>query len=153
MPVRGKNGGNKGQGSKWITRKRRLAIYARDAWRCVWCCAGVVLPTGGTGDGTATLDHVVPREHGGDNTTPNLVTCCMRCNRLRASKTVYEFAMDLFYTHRLVGSVATAIARVLRAVLSPLDGKPHDPPLDSLPSVRALEKLLARNKGGEVGGD
>lgn len=99
MPVRGRNGGNKGQGSNWITRKRREAIYARDEWRCVWCAIEVYSPTGiykAITDQIATLDHVIPREAGGDNGTHNLVTCCMRCNRLRGTKTAPEFADELF---------------------------------------------------------
>jgi hypothetical protein len=159
MPVRGKNGGNAGQGSKWITKKRRLAIYLRDRWRCVWCAREVwshltadpgrtVLP-----DCLATLDHVIPREHGGNNTTPNLVTSCMRCNRLRGTQTVHEFALDLLYVRRLVGSVALVVARVLRAVLTPLAGPAPKPGPEELPSVQALEKLLAGNQRREVGGD
>lgn len=59
------------QGSKWIRRDKRLAIYLRDDCSCAYCgrdaSMGAVL----------TLDHVVA---GGSNGEANLVTCCRSCN-------------------------------------------------------------------------
>lgn len=62
--------GNKNQGSNWIHRPRRLAIYTRDGHRCVYCRA----------KGPLSLDHLRPRSKGGSNDSSNLVTACMRCN-------------------------------------------------------------------------
>lgn len=46
-----------GQGSKWIRRAKRLAIYERDWFRCVYC---------GEADASKlTLDHLVASEAGG----------------------------------------------------------------------------------------
>ena len=101
MP-RGKNAGNKGQGSKWITRARRQAIYRRDGWMCVWCGA---LPAAGT----LTIDHLAPRSRGGDNHASNLVTCCMRCNRDRGDMPLTEWLL----TPRISGLVLLALARAL----------------------------------------
>jgi hypothetical protein len=134
MPVRGKNGGNKGQGSKWITRKRRCAIYKRDRHQCVWCTR----PVGASRlnrDDDATLDHVMPREHGGTNKTHNLVTACMKCNRRRGTMPAYQFAVEIWKHTTGVGTIADILYRVLCAILSPLP--------DALP----------RTQGGEVGGD
>lgn len=80
-------------GSKWIRPERRAAIYERDNWECAYCGQGprdarnmkqarVVL----------TLDHLVPRCEGGDNSTANLVTACQRCNSSRQEKSWREFA-------------------------------------------------------------
>ncbi|MEA2475257.1 MAG: hypothetical protein QOE06_3172 [Thermoleophilaceae bacterium] len=55
--------------SRKITRR---AIFARDGWRCQYC---------GTGHGTLTVDHVIPRSKGGTSGWDNIVTCCAPCNR------------------------------------------------------------------------
>ena len=55
--------------SRKITRR---AIFARDGWTCQYC---------GTGHGTLTVDHVIPRSKGGSSAWDNIVTCCAPCNR------------------------------------------------------------------------
>jgi 5-methylcytosine-specific restriction endonuclease McrA len=55
--------------SRKITRR---AIFARDGWTCQYC---------GTGHGTLTVDHVIPRSKGGTSGWDNIVTCCAPCNR------------------------------------------------------------------------
>lgn len=64
-------------GSKWIRPEKRLAIYIRDGWDCVYC--RTVFPLGRD----LTLDHIVPRSLGGGNDAANLVTCCLSCNSSR----------------------------------------------------------------------
>jgi len=76
-------GGNKGQGSKWIRREKRWAIYMRDNWTCVYCEQENV---------ALTLDHVHPRELGGGNEAGNLVTACRTCNTTRRQTPIEEFA-------------------------------------------------------------
>lgn len=89
MPVRGRNAGNRGQGSKWISRARRQQIYERDDWTCVWCNQ----PEGHLGPrGMLTLDHLIPRSQGGTNETHNLITACMCCNRQRGDMSAEQFA-------------------------------------------------------------
>lgn len=70
--------------SSWITQKRRLAIYARDDFQCVYCQTKVDF----------TLDHLKPRSKGGSNKDNNLVTCCHACNSSRGNKPWWEFADD-----------------------------------------------------------
>ena len=73
------------QGSKWIRRERRLAIYLRDGMACVYCGDSVE-------DGAQlTLDHIVCRCKGGDNGSTNLVTSCDRCNSRRGNRSVSKF--------------------------------------------------------------
>jgi 5-methylcytosine-specific restriction endonuclease McrA len=55
--------------SRKITRR---AIFARDGWACQYC---------GSGHGTLTVDHVIPRSKGGHSGWDNIVTCCAPCNR------------------------------------------------------------------------
>ena len=72
-------------GGKWITPKRRRAIYLRDNLKCVFCGKGIE-------DGIVfTLDHVVPQELGGTNESTNLVTACKCCNSAKGSKTTRQF--------------------------------------------------------------
>jgi hypothetical protein len=74
------------QGSKWITRERRLAIYLRDGLACAYC--GSTLE-----DGTLlTLDHLMPYREGGSTQSQNLITCCRKCNSSRGQRTLEAFA-------------------------------------------------------------
>jgi hypothetical protein len=106
--ARGRNAGNKGQGSKWISKTRRRKIYDRDGWKCVWCNSMVGIDTYTIdewhGDQhvvtevkLATLDHVVARSAGGSNATNNLITCCMRCNRWRGAIGWFEYTRFVVY--------------------------------------------------------
>ncbi len=72
-----------GRSSKWITRERRHAIYARDFCACVYCGS----------DSLLTLDHLKPRSEGGSNKSSNLVTACLRCNSARGSRSVRGFVI------------------------------------------------------------
>lgn len=132
---RGAHSGNAGNGSKWIRREKRLRIYARDHWRCVWCEALVI-------DGTtmrealqrgaqpserlATLDHFLPRGKGGDNSAGNLLTACMQCNESRGDKPTLIWANELAAASscRTLVQVAHArtqiLERCLRALAAPL---------------------------------
>ena len=77
---------SKWQGSKWITRERRLAIYARDGFACCYCGSAVE-------DGAVlSLDHLRPHCQGGDGSSTNLVTCCKKCNSARGKRSVAVFA-------------------------------------------------------------
>jgi 5-methylcytosine-specific restriction endonuclease McrA len=44
--------------------------------------------------GELTLDHILPRSRGGDNSPVNIVTACIRCNR-KANRTPEEARMPL----------------------------------------------------------
>ena len=83
---RGENGGKRkvNQGSNWIRRTKRLAIYRRDDYRCAYC--GKDLATE-----VATLDHVRPVELGGSNHESNLVTCCLSCNSSKSKLSLGKF--------------------------------------------------------------
>lgn len=78
-----------GQGSNWIRRTRRTALYRRDSYACVYCGRSAI-------DGMVlTLDHVLPCELGGDNANGNLVTACLSCNSAKQDLTLREFAAYL----------------------------------------------------------
>lgn len=56
-----------------ISPSKRVRIYARDGYACVYCGKG----------GRLTLDHILPRCRGGSNKAQNLATCCFSCNQAR----------------------------------------------------------------------
>lgn len=69
-------------GSKWIRGDKRLAIYLRDGFACIYCEKSHDL----------SLDHVVPWSMGGLNSEDNLITSCRRCNSRRGTTQVLDFA-------------------------------------------------------------
>jgi len=70
---------------------KRLRIYMRDKFRCQYC-----------GDkrnsSELTLDHILPRSRGGDNSPVNIVTACVACNNRKGSRTPDEARMPLLTT-------------------------------------------------------
>jgi len=103
-----KNSAN--NGGKWITQKKRHAIYKRDDLKCVYCQAGpeeVLL----------TIDHLLPQELGGENVANNLVTACKSCNSMKGSKTIRQFFVYLrdqgVDTDRIGNRIRRNVKRVL----------------------------------------
>jgi len=70
---------------------KRLRIYMRDKFRCQYC---------GEKSGAAelTLDHIMPRSRGGDNSPLNIVTACVACNNRKSNRTPAEARMPLLTT-------------------------------------------------------
>jgi 5-methylcytosine-specific restriction endonuclease McrA len=67
---------------------KRLRIYMRDKFRCQYC--------GEKGNAAElTLDHILPRSRGGDNSPVNVVTACIRCNNRKSNRTPEEARMPL----------------------------------------------------------
>ena len=55
----------------------------RPAWagKCIHCNRQVLVSEQGVLLGTATIEHIVPRTHGGTDEVENLAVACARCNR------------------------------------------------------------------------
>lgn len=66
---------------RWIRPKKRLEIYWRDDWTCLGCGRDLC----GAPRSEVTLDHIVPRQHGGLNCAGNLYTSCRSCNSRRGA--------------------------------------------------------------------
>ena len=64
----------------------RRTIFARDNYTCQYC--------GGTTK-DLTIDHVVPKRHGGQATWDNLVCCCRKCNMRKSDKLAHQVGMKL----------------------------------------------------------
>jgi 5-methylcytosine-specific restriction endonuclease McrA len=67
---------------------KRLRIYMRDKFRCQYC--GEKKPAS-----ALTLDHILPRSRGGDNSPVNIVTACVPCNNRKSDRTPAEARMPL----------------------------------------------------------
>lgn len=66
-------------------RVNRNRIMRRDGHSCVYCGSKKNL----------TIDHIIPKSKGGDNTWRNLVTCCLPCNLKKGDKSLEEVGMRL----------------------------------------------------------
>ena len=66
----------------------RKNLFARDDHQCQYC--GKSEPTH-----KLSLDHVVPRSHGGPTTWENIVCCCLRCNSRKGGRTPKQAHMQL----------------------------------------------------------
>jgi len=88
-----------------ISYKRRKIVFQRDKHTCVYCkrkAETIIEQTGRSGAPIITLlisddwkpfeiDHKIPISKGGSNEIKNLLTCCARCNNLKATMSYYEF--------------------------------------------------------------
>ena len=62
----------------------RKNIFRRDGFRCQYC---------GRKDVQLTIDHVMPRSRGGDDSWENLTTACRTCNTRKGNRTPFEAGM------------------------------------------------------------
>ncbi|MES2169478.1 MAG: HNH endonuclease [Actinomycetota bacterium] len=62
----------------------RRGVLRRDGQRCGYC-----------GGSANTIDHVLPRSRGGQDSWENLVACCLRCNNVKGDKTPQEMGWQL----------------------------------------------------------
>jgi len=66
-----------------ISRKN---IHYRDDFTCQYC---------GKKSKELTIDHIIPKSRGGDDSWENLVSCCKACNNKKGDKTPAEAGMKL----------------------------------------------------------
>lgn len=69
-------------------RFNRKNLFARDNHQCQYC--GQPRPTG-----QLSLDHVIPRSHGGKTTWENIVCSCLQCNSRKGGRTPAQAGMKL----------------------------------------------------------
>ena len=62
------------------TKPSRTMIYKRDGHKCQYCGSTKEL----------TIDHIIPRSRGGEDTWENLVVACMPCNTRKSDKLLEE---------------------------------------------------------------
>ncbi|MEM9410905.1 MAG: HNH endonuclease signature motif containing protein [Planctomycetota bacterium] len=74
-------------------RTMRLGVKLKPESRCAYC--GCLLKQGNT-----TVDHVIPKYQGGDDSPANLVLACRRCNNVKGPRTPEQWALDILrYRH------------------------------------------------------
>jgi 5-methylcytosine-specific restriction endonuclease McrA len=73
----------------------RHNIILRDGNTCQYCYQ--VFPSI-----QLTMDHVIPRAHGGRSTWENLVAACQPCNGLKADRTPEQAGMELLRIPRML---------------------------------------------------
>lgn len=103
---------NKGQGSNWIRRKKRVAIYLRDDYTCLYCEADL----SGADQHDVTLDHVRPGHFPGNNRASNLITSCRSCNSSRQDKPLAAFC-DVETRARIHHNTRRKLARYLELAM------------------------------------
>jgi len=80
---------------KIMTHKpSRSMIYERDDHTCQYCGATKHL----------TIDHVVPRSRGGQDTWENMVVACSKCNIKKANTPLEQTGMKLLREPRPMGN-------------------------------------------------
>lgn len=116
----------KWHGGKWIRPEKRLAIYDRDSWCCVYCgWAEDVPPDEGfiPYANHLTLDHVRPVDRGGSNEPDNLVTACHKCNSRRQHRTSREWNALLRRAGIDTDEVRKRVRRLTRRLIDLARGK------------------------------
>jgi 5-methylcytosine-specific restriction endonuclease McrA len=58
------------------------------AWvgKCIHCNARLRIALNGDSGGLATVEHIVARHHGGDDSVENLALACARCNHQKGAR-------------------------------------------------------------------
>lgn len=64
----------------------RRSIFARDNYTCQYC---------GVQSRDLTIDHIMPKRHGGGLQWENLVACCRKCNTRKGDKLLQQSGMKL----------------------------------------------------------
>jgi 5-methylcytosine-specific restriction endonuclease McrA len=62
----------------------RKNLFRRDDFQCQYC---------GRHDLPLTIDHMIPRSRGGEDSWENLITACTRCNTVKGNRTPSEANM------------------------------------------------------------
>ena len=74
---------NKINGKKW--RELREEVFRHYGRACSYC---------GYEDSVMTIDHILPRSKGGDNSLENLLPACRKCNYSRGNRLVGFFEQN-----------------------------------------------------------
>ncbi|MGO3147097.1 MAG: HNH endonuclease [Leucobacter sp.] len=83
-------------GDRWIGDAERERIYLRDAGVCQLCFKPVDFAVHYMDSQAPTLDHILPRSHGGSDAPENLRLACRGCNSARSDR------LDWVPAHELV---------------------------------------------------
>ena len=138
-----------------LSEKKKLSIMAEDFYKCTYC--------GLSGDTkTLVIDHIVPRNVGGENSENNLTTACVSCNAKKTDLNVNVF-ID---RHNLISKLSERLIHKLehlreqttafKDLSSPKDkdkdkDKEKDKELSAALDFEALYKKYPRKEGKPQG--
>jgi 5-methylcytosine-specific restriction endonuclease McrA len=91
----------------------RSVVRGEPAWvgKCIHCNARLVVALDGEAGGTATIEHIVPRTHGGSDDLANLAVACARCNALKGKRLDHRRREDPTLTQVIETLRARRLAR------------------------------------------
>jgi hypothetical protein len=80
----------------FVGYRGRFFVFSRDEFKCFYCGRS-------TWEGNIVLhvDHVNPRDNGGDDSLDNLVTSCRKCNLSKSNRVLRNMEEILFKVRRL----------------------------------------------------
>lgn len=81
----------------------RRGVLRRDANRCAYCDRHAT-----------TIDHVMPKSRGGQDSWENLVACCLACNNLKGDRTPHEMGWTLRFRPKAPHGTAWIVRGVER---------------------------------------
>jgi 5-methylcytosine-specific restriction endonuclease McrA len=83
------------RGVRWS----RLGVMRRDGYRCIYCGIRSGERRGNQllSKATFTIDHLIPRSQGGQNTWSNTACACPACNQRKGDRTPHEAGMTLLW--------------------------------------------------------
>src|SRR4051794_22030504 len=70
-----------------VRGKKRDAIFEQDGYKCCYCLLDLTKQP----SLLRTIEHVVPRKHGGTDDLSNLLTSCFYCNSRRGATPIHRF--------------------------------------------------------------
>jgi hypothetical protein len=128
-PNRGANARNN-QGSKWISKRDRLALYLRDRFTCQYCGRDLH----GAAPAEVTLDHLDPRCSTlcpKERRNPRrLVTACRSCNSARQDTPWIEYATG-GAIDRINRTVRRSMDKYRKLAAAIMAGEAGDPRLEN----------------------
>ena len=71
-----------------VPRFGKKILFNRDSWMCQYCSTHLQW-------NTITIDHVIPKSHGGPTSWANCVAACRHCNKIKANRTPDQANMKL----------------------------------------------------------
>lgn len=120
------------------------------AGKCIHCKRKLAVDLSGSPQSHETVEHIIPRTHGGTDAIENLAIACSRCNQGKGAR------LDLrrWDDETLQGVIATLQARRARRMRPPLAGLdlPPQPGLEDDQSTQAAEDAGADEHEARPGG-
>lgn len=105
-----------GQGSNWLPKPTRFALYHRDGFACQYCGAEKSETV------KITIDHYIAVSVGGSDKASNLLTVCGSCNSSKCDRDIAEFLVSLKKRGVDVSGLLPRIEKQLKKELDKAEG-------------------------------